>query len=153
MGRLIVTEFMTLDGVAQAPGMPDEDPEGGFTHGGWQAPVSDDEAGDDMFEDAQTMDELLLGRKTYEIFAAHWPYVGADDPIGPLFDRVTKYVATRDPGLTPHTVSPVGKSVDPFARGARAISPRSPPPWRLWASLGLARRGRATSARPTTPTR
>jgi hypothetical protein len=70
MGELIVTEFVTLDGVAQAPGGPDEDRDGGFTYGGWQAPLLDQEAGGVIFERARSMDALLLGRKTYEIFAS-----------------------------------------------------------------------------------
>src|SRR5919108_245148 len=61
MGELIVTEFVTLDGVAQAPGAPDEDREEGFEHGGWQAPLFDDESGNTMFEQAKGMDALLLG--------------------------------------------------------------------------------------------
>jgi acyl-coenzyme A thioesterase PaaI-like protein len=64
MGKLIVTEFVTLDGVAQAPGEPDEDREGGFTHGGWQAPLFDHQSGAAVFEQARSMDALLLGRKT-----------------------------------------------------------------------------------------
>ena len=70
MGKLIVTEFVTLDGVAQAPGGADEDGDGGFTHGGWQAPLLDPESGRVMFEHARSMDALLLGRRTYEIFAS-----------------------------------------------------------------------------------
>ena len=73
MGKLIVTEFVTLDGVAQAPGAPDEDGEGGFAHGGWQAPLLDQESGNVVFEQAKGMDALLLGRRTYEIFADYWP--------------------------------------------------------------------------------
>ena len=73
MGKLIVTEFVTLDGVAQAPGGPDEDRDGDFTHGGWQAPFRDEKAGSVIFEQARTMDALLLGRRTYEIFAGYWP--------------------------------------------------------------------------------
>ena len=61
MGKLIVTEFVTLDGVAQAPGGPDEDRAGGFAHGGWQAPVADEESGEVIFEQARSMDALLLG--------------------------------------------------------------------------------------------
>ncbi len=61
MGKLIVTEFVTLDGVAQAPGGPDEDRDGGFAHGGWQAPLLDEESGNAMFEQARSMDALLLG--------------------------------------------------------------------------------------------
>ena len=65
MGKLVVTEFMTLDGVAQAPGGPDEDRDGGFAHGGWQAPVADHDSGGVIFEQARSMDALLLGRRTY----------------------------------------------------------------------------------------
>jgi len=95
MGSLIVTEFMTLDGVAQAPGGPDEDREGGFPHGGWQAHLIDDAAGAKMFEDASRMDALLLGRKTYDIFASYWPNAPTEIPFTPLLNRVPKYVATR----------------------------------------------------------
>ena len=95
MGKLIVTEFVTLDGVAQAPGAPDEDRGGGFTHGGWQAPLLDQESGGAMFEHAQSMDALLLGRKTYEIFAAYWPKAPEEIPFTGLLNRVPKYVASR----------------------------------------------------------
>ena len=83
MGKVIVFMNLTLDGVMQAPGGPHEDPIGDFRYGGWVAPYFDavlEEAVGEMF--AQPFD-LLLGRKTYDIFAAHWPYVGADDPIVP----------------------------------------------------------------------
>ncbi|MDQ1422801.1 MAG: hypothetical protein QOD72_299, partial [Acidimicrobiaceae bacterium] len=73
MGKLIVTEFVTLDGVAQSPGAPDEDRDGGFVHGGWQAPLMDESSGGILFEQARSMDALLLGRRTYEIFADYWP--------------------------------------------------------------------------------
>jgi dihydrofolate reductase len=99
MRKIIAGAFVSVDGIMQAPGGPEEDPVGGFKYGGWAAPYFDTamgEAVDEMF--AEPFD-LLLGRKTYDIFAAHWPYVDADDPIGPLFDRITKYVATRNPGL------------------------------------------------------
>jgi dihydrofolate reductase len=95
MGKLIVTEFVTLDGVAQAPGAPDEDPDGGFTFGGWQAPLIDDESGSAMFENAQSMDALLLGRKTYEIFAGYWPKAPEEIPFTKLLNDVPKYVASR----------------------------------------------------------
>src|SRR3546814_397653 len=99
MRKIIVGAFASLDGVMQAPGGPEEDPVGGFKHGGWACPYFDasmEEAVGEMF--AKPFD-LLLGRKTYDIFAAHWPYAGPDDPIGPLFDRINKYVATRNPTL------------------------------------------------------
>ena len=95
MGKLIVTEFVTLDGVAQAPGEPDEDREGAFTLGGWQAPLLDQESGGAMFQQAQSMDALLLGRKTYEIFAAYWPKAPEEIPFTGLLNRVAKYVASR----------------------------------------------------------
>ncbi len=107
MGKLIVTEFLTLDGVAQAPGGPDEDRESGFAHGGWQAPLLDEEAGAAMFEQARSMDALLLGRKTYEIFADYWPTAPGDNPFAGLLNGVPKYVAagpcpTPSPGKARH---------------------------------------------------
>ncbi|WP_312417224.1 dihydrofolate reductase family protein [Shinella sp.] len=99
MRKLIVSAFTSLDGVMQAPGGPQEDPIGGFRFGGWVAPYFDEAAGAVIGELFARPFDLLLGRKTYDIFAAHWPYADANDPIGPLFDRVTKYVATRNPGF------------------------------------------------------
>lgn len=95
MGKLIVTEFVTLDGVAQAPGAPDEDREEGFPYGGWQAPFIDEEAGATMFERARSMDALLLGRKTYDIFAAYWPNASPESPFTDLLNGVPKYVASQ----------------------------------------------------------
>jgi dihydrofolate reductase len=95
MGKLIVTEFMTLDGVAQAPGEPDEDREGGFAHGGWQAPLLEEAAGGTMFDEASSMEALLLGRKTYDIFARYWPNAPEAIPFTGLLNRVPKYVASR----------------------------------------------------------
>ncbi|THK37216.1 dihydrofolate reductase [Ensifer sp. MPMI2T] len=97
MRKIVVGAFVSLDGIMQAPGGPEEDPTGGFKFGGWVAPYFDETMGaavDEMF--AKPFD-LLLGRKTYDIFAAHWPYAGPEDPIGTLFDRITKFVATRNP--------------------------------------------------------
>lgn len=95
MGKLIVTEFVTLDGVAQAPGAPDEDRDGGFPHGGWQAPLHDEHAGTVLFEQARSMDALLLGRRTYEIFANYWPTAPEEFPFTGLLNGVPKYVASR----------------------------------------------------------
>ncbi len=95
MGKLVVTEFVTLDGVAQAPGGPDEDRDGGFAHGGWQAPLLDRQAGGVVFEQARNMDALLLGRRTYEIFAGYWPSAAEEIPFAGLLNRVPKYVASR----------------------------------------------------------
>ncbi len=96
MRLIIVATFTSLDGVMQAPGGPQEDPTGGFTFGGWTFPYFDAALGGAMGEIFGRPFDLLLGRKTYDIFAAHWPYVGdRNDPIAGLFNRVTKYVAAR----------------------------------------------------------
>lgn len=99
MRKVIVGAFVSLDGVMQAPGGPEEDPIGGFQYGGWVAPYFDETMGEAVGAMFAKPFDLLLGRKTYDIFAAHWPYVGADDPIGPLFDRITKFVATGNANL------------------------------------------------------
>lgn len=94
MRKLVAAAFISLDGVMQAPGGPPEDPTGGFTHGGWTVHYWDESMGKFMGEMFSSPFALVLGRKTYEIFAAHWPFVGSDDPMGALFGSVTKYVAT-----------------------------------------------------------
>jgi dihydrofolate reductase len=95
MGKLIVTEFVTLDGVAQAPGGPEEDRDHGFAYGGWQAPLRGQESGEVVFDQASRMDALLLGRRTYEIFAAYWPRAPQESPFARLLNGVPKYVASR----------------------------------------------------------
>ncbi|MGW8374691.1 dihydrofolate reductase family protein [Streptomyces sp. ODS28] len=95
MRKVIVCTFLTLDGVMQAPGGPDEDVQSGFAYGGWQKPVTDDEVGAAIADWYRHCDALLLGRKTYEIFASYWP---AADPANPFTDRMNstrKYVASR----------------------------------------------------------
>lgn len=96
-GRIVIDLFSTLDGVQQAPGAPDEDPEGGFAFGGWQAPLLDDASGDQIAAGIDRTDALLLGRKTYDIFAAYWPRQvdGRDSPIARTFNAIPKYVASR----------------------------------------------------------
>jgi dihydrofolate reductase len=93
--KLVVGTFMTLDGVVQAPGAPNEDQEGGFAQGGWTVPLFDDELGQRMVELTDRASALLLGRKTYEGFAASWPLVGDDDPIAAKLNHMPKYVASR----------------------------------------------------------
>jgi dihydrofolate reductase len=95
MGKLVVNTFTTLDGVMQAPGMPEEDREGGFDQGGWQVPYFDEESGQVMAEGMASFDALLLGRKTYEIFASYWPNAPADDPVAERLNKAPKYVASR----------------------------------------------------------
>jgi len=95
MGIISVGLFITLDGVYQAPGGPDEDPEGGFEFGGWQGPYFDNESGEVIVASIERMDALLLGRKTYDIFAAYWPNRGDDDPIAATFNALPKFVVSR----------------------------------------------------------
>ena len=93
-GRITIDLFTTLDLVAQAPGGPEEDTSGGFPFGGWQAPLPDDLVGREVMAGIDKLDALVLGRKTYDIFAAYWPHHDGGG-IGPKFDRIPKYVASR----------------------------------------------------------
>lgn len=97
MRKVIVGAMVSLDGVMQAPGGPREDPTGGFSYGGWVAPLADEVFGEEIGKMFSQPFDLLLGRKTYEIFAAHWPYAegGPDDFLAKAFNSITKYVATR----------------------------------------------------------
>jgi dihydrofolate reductase len=97
MRKVITGAFISMDGVMQAPGGPQEDPTGGFRFGGWVVPHIDDVFGQEVDTLFGQPFDLLLGRKTYEIFAAHWPYMeGGDyDGIAKQFNSITKYVATR----------------------------------------------------------
>ena len=93
MRKLVVNTFVSLDGVMQAPGGPEEDPTGGFEHGGWSVNFWDDQMMQSMGEFMGKPFDLVLGRKTYEIFAAHWPHT--DEPGAAELNRATKYVASR----------------------------------------------------------
>jgi dihydrofolate reductase len=107
MRKIVAGAFVSLDGVMQAPGGPKEDPTGGFEHGGWTAPLWDDVTGAAMGETFSRPFDLLLGRKTYDIFAGHWPRVKVDRSasdfdelnaqIAEKFNALTKYVATHRP--------------------------------------------------------
>jgi dihydrofolate reductase len=92
MRELIVNTFLTLDGVMQAPGGPEEDPSAGFEHGGWSFGYWDEQMQGTMGELMSKPFDLVLGRKTYEIFAAYWPY--SDDPSAEPLNKATKYVAS-----------------------------------------------------------
>jgi dihydrofolate reductase len=92
MRNIIVLSFITLDGVLQAPGGPTEDPSGNFIYGGWTVPYFDDFLGQTMGEQMGLPFDLLLGRKTFEIFASYWPHV--EDEPNPINDA-TKYVASN----------------------------------------------------------
>lgn len=96
MRKIIVSTFLTMDGVLQAPGGPEEDTSNHFKWGGWSFPYWDDLMNEAMAKIMSTPFDLLLGRRTYEIFAAHWPYQ-QNDPIGELFNRIQKYVVATTP--------------------------------------------------------
>ena len=95
MRKLIASTFVSLDGVIQAPGAPGEDPTQGFALGGWTFPYWDEVMGQSMSGFDGKDRELVLGRRTYEIFEAHWPYQPADDPTARSLNAVKKHVASR----------------------------------------------------------
>jgi dihydrofolate reductase len=96
MRKLVVGTFLTLDGVMQAPGGPGEDRDGGFEHGGWSVKYWDEMMGQLIVEQVLQSDALLLGRRTYEIFAAHWPRVtDPNDPVASKLNSIRKYVVSR----------------------------------------------------------
>lgn len=98
MRKLIVGAMVSIDGVMQAPGGPTEDPTRGFRFGGWVMPYFDEEFGEELDRVFKDKFDLLLGRKTYEIFAGYWPYYDEDAPdggIAKLFNNIKKYVVSR----------------------------------------------------------
>ena len=95
MGTLTIATFMTLDGVMQAPGGPDEDRDHGFEHGGWSFPYFSEDKGDVINEFFARADCFLLGRRTYEIFAGSWPtFPDEEDPVASRLNRLPKYVVS-----------------------------------------------------------
>jgi len=94
MRKIIAITQVTLDGVMQAPGGAEEDRRNGFTHGGWAMPFLDDGLNQAICETIAGEFDMLLGHRTYEIFAAYWPNQG-DNPIAKAFNKATKYVVTR----------------------------------------------------------
>lgn len=122
MRYIIVSAFISLDGVMQAPGGPEEDTSGGFSFGGWTFPYWDDALAEAMEETFSSPFDLLLGRKTYDIFAAHWPLVETDPQaenyneenmlIADQFNQATKYVATHRPeSLNWENSEPLGSDI------------------------------------------
>lgn len=134
MRKLIVITQVTLDGVMQAPGGPEEDPSNGFTHGGWAMPFFDDDAGRAIREMIAGEFDLLLGRRTYDVWAGYWPNHG-DNPIGKAFNRVTKYVVTRRPTQLPWDKSlPISGDV---VAGVRRLKASAGPVLHVWGSSAL----------------
>ncbi|MGB4758552.1 MAG: dihydrofolate reductase family protein [Candidatus Saccharimonadales bacterium] len=100
MRKIVVLSFISLDGVMQAPGGPEEDTSGGFKFGGWTVPYWDDVSGEIMNQQMSVPFDLLLGRKTYDIFAGYWPKQSGEVPAG-VFNKATKYVVSgSSPELT-----------------------------------------------------
>lgn len=99
MRKIVVLSFISLDGVMQAPGGPEEDTSGGFKYGGWTFPYFDEFSGNIMGEQIKPPFDLLLGRKTYDIFAAYWPKQDASNPVTVPFNEAKKYVVSHDSNL------------------------------------------------------
>jgi dihydrofolate reductase len=136
MAELTLTTFLTLDGVMQAPGGPDEDRSGNFPHGGWLVPHADDDMGRIMVEIFSKADAFLLGRTTYDIFSAYWPRVtGAEDPIATKLNSLPKYVASRTRTLFSWSKSTLVRDV---TKEVVALKDRFPREVQVHGSCGLA---------------
>lgn len=134
MRKLIVIEFITLDGVLQGPGGPKEDTEGGFAYGGWSEPHFDDVAGKVMQQQMSLEQcELLLGRKTYDIWAGYWPHHAA---IWPGINEVKKYIASHDSSLKLEWQNSVLLSGD-VAEKVKALKSDDGPALHVWGSGNL----------------
>jgi dihydrofolate reductase len=131
MRKIIAITHVTLDGVMQAPGGPEEDPRGGFTHGGWAMRFSDEAVPEALGKIMAGEFDLLLGRRTYEIFAGYWPHAG-DNPIANAFNKAAKYVVTnsldRCDWATSHAIR--GDAVD----GIRRLRAADGPELHIWGS-------------------
>lgn len=133
MRKIIVIEFITLDGVMQAPGGPDEDTSGGFKYGGWTAPLGDDFLGKIMGEQMKGPFDMLLGRKTYDIFSAYWP---EHDSIWPESNKAHKYVVSKtllDPKWDHTTVIK-----DNVVESLQKLKSQDGPDLHVWGSGNLA---------------
>lgn len=131
MRKITAITQVTLDGVMQSPGGPEEDPSNGFTHGGWAMPFVDDAAAQVIGETIAGEFDLLLGRRTYDIWAAYWPNQG-DNPIGEAFNKATKYVVTHRPGqLGWKTSKPIGGDI---VEEIRRLKASDGPDLHVWGS-------------------
>ena len=132
MRKVIVLEHISLDGVIQAPGGPDEDPSGGFPYGGWIAPYSDEILGTALRKQMNLPFDLLLGRKTYEIWAPYWPH-HAD--VWPGASSATKYVASNT--MTSHEWQPSVSLNGDIAEKVAKIKQQQGPDLHVWGSSNL----------------
>jgi dihydrofolate reductase len=133
MRKITAITQVTLDGVMQAPGGPEEDPSNGFTHGGWAMPFVDEAAGQVIGEIMAGEFDLLLGRRTYEIFAGYWPK--QDNSIAKAFNKATKYVVTRSlDRLDWKKSQPIGSDV---VDGIRGLKASQGPELHVWGSSQL----------------
>ena len=139
MRKIIVVEFVTIDGVIQAPGGPQEDSDGNFKHGGWVVPYSDEWLGAIMHEQMTRTRALLLGRKTYEIFASYWP---THESGWPGINSATKYVVsdTRTDPLWDNTVF----INDNVVQEIRGLKQQDGPDLQVYGSSGSSRRFSST---------
>ena len=127
MRKIITTTFVTLDGVMQAPGGPEEDPSGGFAYGGWSFHYWDEMMGNAMGGFMRIPFELLLGKRTYDIFAAHWPH-SKEEPVAGKFNSTKKYVISHKPVNLPWQNS-VGITGDVVAEIKKLKKQDSPDLW------------------------
>jgi len=132
MRKVIALEFITLDGVIQAGGAPDEDTSGGFAYGGWQAPYEDDAIGTVMNKQMNMPFDLLLGRKTFEIWAPYWPHHG---DIWPGVNPATKYVASNT--LTSSDWQPTVFLSGDIAEKVRQLKQQQGPDLHVYGSANL----------------
>ncbi len=135
--RVVVNEFMSLDGVVQAPGGPDEDPDGGFAHGGWSMPYFDPEVmGGAIAEGMSTVDALLFGRRTWQGMAAAWPE-RAGDPYADQMNAIKKYVASRTLTRDDMTWNSTLLSPDDAIADIAALRARDGGDLMIWGSASL----------------
>jgi dihydrofolate reductase len=135
MRKLQVITMLSLDGVMQAPGGPDEDREGGFAYGGWSASFVDEDQDRVMEETLGHPFDLLLGRRTYEIFSGYWPHHADDPVIGRPFNDATKYVVSRSsPSLD---WGPAELIASDAAEGVAAVKATDGPELHVWGSGNL----------------
>ncbi len=133
MRKIIAITQVSLDGVMQGPGGREEDPSNGFTHGGWAMTFPDDAADQVLADTIAGEYDLLLGRRTYDIWASYWPHHG-DNPIGKAFNRVTKYVVTHRTGLDWERSQAIGGDV---VQEIRRLKASAGPELHVWGSSNL----------------